>query len=161
PGRRQRRRPNTPTARGIDSLEASGARKRRTVFIGAFTPPLAAHGTRTMLVDTHTNLGWYPDHFSDEFVEFALAAKLAKMKRSPDVYCAANPASLKNAFDATPETLLEATKNCDKVIVFGLMAPYVGLRIPQELISDFVKQHSDRFIGWSSVDPNDRDCIDQ
>ena len=41
-----------------------------------------------MLVDTHTNLMWYPDHLSDEFVEFALAAKKAKMKLSPDVYYA-------------------------------------------------------------------------
>ena len=24
-----------------------------------------------MLVDTHTNLMWYPDHLSEEFVEFA------------------------------------------------------------------------------------------
>jgi hypothetical protein len=24
-----------------------------------------------MLFDTHTNLMWYPDHFSQEFVEFA------------------------------------------------------------------------------------------
>lgn len=114
-----------------------------------------------MLVDTHTNLGWYPDHFSEEFVEFALAAKLAKMKRSPDVYFAANVQSMKNAFDSTPATLLEATKKCDKVIVFGLKAPYAGIDIPQEMIADFVKKHSDRFVGWCSVDPNDRDCIDQ
>ena len=39
-----------------------------------------------MLVDIHTNLGWYPDHYSDEFVEFALAAKKAKMRITPDVY---------------------------------------------------------------------------
>ena len=28
-----------------------------------------------MLVDTHTNLMWYPDHYSDEFVETAWEAK--------------------------------------------------------------------------------------
>src|SRR5687768_16179161 len=114
-----------------------------------------------MLVDTHTNLCWYPDHMSEEFVQFALAAKLAKMKRSPDVYFAANLDSMKNAFDSTPETLLEATKNCDKVIVFGLKAPYAGFDVPQELIADFVRQHKDRFVGWCSVDPNDPDCTDQ
>jgi hypothetical protein len=32
-----------------------------------------------MLVDIHTNLCWYPDHLSDEFVTFGLAAKKAKM----------------------------------------------------------------------------------
>ena len=33
-----------------------------------------------MLFDTHSNLMWYPDHLSDEFVEFAWEAKRAKMK---------------------------------------------------------------------------------
>ena len=41
-----------------------------------------------MLFDTHTNLMWYPDHLSDEFVEFAWEAKRAKMKLTPDVYFA-------------------------------------------------------------------------
>ena len=26
-----------------------------------------------MLVDIHTNLLWYPDHYSDEFVEYSWA----------------------------------------------------------------------------------------
>ena len=38
-----------------------------------------------MLFDTHTNLMWYPAPLSDEFVEFALAAKKAKMRLTPDV----------------------------------------------------------------------------
>jgi len=114
-----------------------------------------------MLVDIHTNLGWYPDHYSDEFVEFALAAKKAKMRITPDVYFADEDEEEKNAFDSTPETLLEATKDCDKVVVFGIKAPFCGINIPQELIADFVNQHSDRFIGWCSVDPNDEDCVDQ
>ena len=108
-----------------------------------------------MLVDIHTNLGWYPDHYSDEFVEFALAAKKAKMRITPDVYFAGEEEEEKNAFDSTPETLLEATKDCDKIVVFGIKAPFCGINIPQELIADFVNQHSDRFIGWCSVDPND------
>ena len=41
-----------------------------------------------MLFDTHTNLLWYPDHLSDEFVEVALAAKRVKMRLSSDVYYA-------------------------------------------------------------------------
>ena len=114
-----------------------------------------------MLVDIHTNLGWYPDHYSDEFVEFALAAKKAKMRITPDVYFAGEEEEEKNAFDSTPETLLEATKDCDKVVVFGLKAPFCGINIPQEMVADFVNQHSDRFIGWCSVDPNDEDCVNQ
>ena len=33
------------------------------------------------LIDTHTNLMWYPEHLSDEFVEFAWEAKRAKMNQ--------------------------------------------------------------------------------
>ncbi len=114
-----------------------------------------------MLFDTHTNLMWYPDHYSEEFVKFAWEAKRAKMKLSPDVYLAAGNVKPEHAFDCRPEQLLEATKDADKVIVFGIKAPFCGINADQELIANFVKQHSDRFIGWCSVDPNDPDCIDQ
>lgn len=114
-----------------------------------------------MLVDTHTNLCWYPDHLSEEFVQFGLAAKKAKLRMSPDVYFAGSDQDEHNAFDSTPETLLEATQDCDKVIVFGIRAPYSGVNVDQEMIAEFVRQHSDRFVGWCSVDPNDPDCADQ
>jgi hypothetical protein len=104
---------------------------------------------------------WYPDHMSDEFVEFAYTAKKAKMRLSPDVYYAGHEDQYKNAFDSTPEALLEATKQCDKVIVFGLKAPYCGVDVPQELVAEFVGRHQDRFVGWCSVNPNDEDCVEQ
>ena len=40
-----------------------------------------------MLVDIHTNLFWYPDHLSEEFVESSWAAKRAKMRLTGDVHC--------------------------------------------------------------------------
>ena len=113
-----------------------------------------------MLVDIHTNLMWYPDHMSDEFVEFAYAAKKAKMRLSDDVYYAGHADRYKNAFDSTPETLLEATEDCDRVVVFGLKAPYCGVDVPQELVAGFVAENADRFIGWCSVDPNDEDAVE-
>jgi predicted TIM-barrel fold metal-dependent hydrolase len=114
-----------------------------------------------MLFDTHTNLMWYPDHLSDEFVEFAWEAKKAKMKLSPDVYFAGKDCPQNNAFDSRPEQLLEATREADRVIVFGIQAPYCGIRADQRLIAQFVAEHSDRFLGWCSVDPNDPDCVAQ
>ncbi len=114
-----------------------------------------------MLFDTHTNLMWYPDHFSDEFVKFAWEAKKAKMKLTPDVYFADSGADEKNAFDSRPEQLLEAVNQVDKAIVFGIKAPFCGINADQELISEFVKKHSDQLIGWCSVDPNDKDCVEQ
>jgi predicted TIM-barrel fold metal-dependent hydrolase len=114
-----------------------------------------------MLVDIHTNLCWYPDHLSEEFVAAGLAAKRAKMRMTPEVYFAGHELDARNAFDSTPEALLEATRDCDKVVVFGIRAPFTGFDVPQEVIADFVRRHPDRFIGWGSVDPNDPDCVDQ
>jgi predicted TIM-barrel fold metal-dependent hydrolase len=115
----------------------------------------------SMLFDTHTNLMWYPDHLSDEFVDFAWEAKRAKMKLSTDVYFAGSQVQAANAFDSRPDQLLEATKEADKVIVFGIVAPHSGIRADQELIARFVSEHSDRFVGWCSVDPNDPNCVNQ
>jgi predicted TIM-barrel fold metal-dependent hydrolase len=114
-----------------------------------------------MLFDTHTNLMWYPDHLSDEFVRFAWEAKRAKMKLSNDVYFAGSESPEANAFDSRPEQLLRASADVDKVIVFGIKAPFTGINCDQHMIANFVKQHPDKFIGWCSVDPNDADCVDQ
>lgn len=114
-----------------------------------------------MLVDTHTNLMWYPEHLSHEFVKFALEAKRAKMRMTSDVYFAGNEQDVFNAFDSRPEQLLEATKACDKVIVFGIKARFSGIMADQELIAGFVREHSDRFIGWCSVEPNDPGCVEE
>lgn len=84
-----------------------------------------------MLFDTHTNLMWYPDHLSDEFVEFAWEAKRAKMKLSPDVYFAGGDTQQANAFDSKPEQLLKATAEADKVIVFGIDRPCVYPACPE------------------------------
>ena len=114
-----------------------------------------------MLFDTHTNLMWYPDHYSDEFVAFAWEAKRAKMKLSEDVYFAGSEVAENNAFDSRPEQLLEATADMDKVIVFGIKAPFCGINADQEQIARFCREHAERFIGWCSVDPNDADCVEQ
>lgn len=114
-----------------------------------------------MLFDTHTNLMWYPDHLSDEFVRFAWEAKRAKMKLSPDVYFAGGETDANNAFDSTESQLVEAAQNVDKAIVFGIKAPFCGINADQELIADFAKRHSEKFTAWCSVDPNDADCVEQ
>lgn len=114
-----------------------------------------------MLVDIHTNLFWYPDHLSDEFVDASWAAKRAKMRLTQDVHCDVDDKSYRHNFDCRPEQLLEATKSCDKVIVFAIDAPFTGINGSQEAVADFCRQHSDRFQGWCSVDPNRPDCVER
>lgn len=114
-----------------------------------------------MLVDIHTNLFWYPDHLSDEFVDASWAAKRAKMRLTQDVHCDVDDKSYRHNFDCRPEQLLEATKGCDKVIVFAIDAPFTGITGSQEAVADFCRQHADRFQGWCSVDPNRPDCVER
>jgi predicted TIM-barrel fold metal-dependent hydrolase len=114
-----------------------------------------------MLVDIHTNLFWYPDHLSEEFVESSWAAKRAKMRLTGDVHCDVDDTSWKHNFDCRPEQLLEATKACDKVIVFAIQAPFTGITGSQEEVARFVREHADGFEGWCSVDPNDPACVEQ
>jgi predicted TIM-barrel fold metal-dependent hydrolase len=114
-----------------------------------------------MLVDIHTNLMWYPDHYSEEFVTSSWAAKQAKMRLTPDVHCDVNDQSWKHNFDCRPEQLVAATSQCDKVIVFAIQAPFTGIYGSQEAVAEFAKANSDRFEGWCSVDPNNPACVEQ
>jgi predicted TIM-barrel fold metal-dependent hydrolase len=114
-----------------------------------------------MLVDIHTNLFWYPDHLSDAFVDASWAAKRAKMRLTADVHCDVTDTSYRHNFDCRPEQLLEATKACDKVIVFAIDAPFTGITGSQETVADFAREHADRFQGWCSVDPNRPDCVER
>jgi predicted TIM-barrel fold metal-dependent hydrolase len=114
-----------------------------------------------VLVDVHTNLFWYPDHLSDEFVDFSWEAKKAKLRLSPDVHQNLDAVDYKHNFDCRPEQLLAATKGCDKVVVFAIDAPFSGIRGDQQVVADFARQHADRFQGWCSVDPNDPQCVEK
>ena len=113
-----------------------------------------------MLFDTHTNLMWYPEHLSDEFVEFAWEAKRAKMKLSSDVYFAGSDVKYANAFDSRPEQLLHATREADKVIVFGIVAPFCGINADQQLIAKFVSEHAGS-IYWLVLGRSERSRLRQ
>ena len=72
-----------------------------------------------MLVDIHTNLGWYPDHYSDEFVEFALAAKKAKMRITPDVYFAGEEEEERMPLILRPKPYLKQPRTAIRLLCSG------------------------------------------
>ena len=112
-----------------------------------------------MIVDVHTHLGWYPDHWSQEAAEEALASKLVKMKQSGGEV---HSASLDlHSYDSRPEDHWVASAPADKVVVFGMQAEPTGIVVPNEIIADYVAQHPDKLIGWASVNPTADDAIDQ
>jgi len=112
-----------------------------------------------IIVDVHTHLTWYPEHQSERFAAEALASKLVKLEQSGG---AAYHARLDlHSYDSHPEEHWAASATADRVVVFGMQARACGLWVPNELVADYVGQHPEKLIGWCSIDPNERDCVDQ
>ena len=112
-----------------------------------------------MIVDVHSHIMWYPDHISELYAQEALASKLVKLEMSGGGAYAAQLDL--HSYDAKPDAHWEVSADADRVIVFGLQAKAVGVWIPNELIADYVAQHPEKLVGWASVDPNERDCVEQ
>lgn len=67
-----------------------------------------------MIVDVHSHLMWYPDHYSNGYAKEALASKLVKLKTSGG---AAYSAHLDlHAYDSTPEEHWRASAEADRVV---------------------------------------------
>lgn len=112
-----------------------------------------------MIVDCHSHVMWYPDHVGERYAEEALASKLVKLKYSGG---AAHAARLDlHSYDSHPEDHWAASEGADRVVVFGLQAKAVGVWIPNEVVADYVATHPEKLVGWASVDPNERDCVEQ
>src|SRR5215203_6537220 len=111
------------------------------------------------IVDCHTHLMWYPDHVGQQYAEEALASKLVKLKHSGGQAYSANLDL--HVYDSKPEQHWEVSKTADKVVVFGIQAKATGLWVPNEVISDYVKQHPEKLQGWAAVDPTQPDAVEQ
>jgi len=59
------------------------------------------------------------------------------------------------AHRATTDEHLEASKPCDKSFVLGFKSRFLGVEIPNDLISRYVRTQPDRLIGFMGVDPTD------
>lgn len=112
-----------------------------------------------MIIDTHTHIGWYPDHISKTFAEEGLASKLVKARMSGGQIHGANLDL--HSYDSTPESHWKATRTADKTIVFGLQARAAGYWVPNDLVAEYVAEHPDDLVGWASVDPNDPSCVEE
>ena len=112
-----------------------------------------------MIVDVHTHIGWYPDHWSEEAAQEALASKLVKMKQSGGEVHRAHLDL--HSYDSRPEDHWEAAAPADKVVVFGMQAEPTGIFVPNHLIAEYVATHPDKLIGWASVNPTAPHAIDQ
>ncbi|GAA2584109.1 hypothetical protein GCM10010399_12630 [Dactylosporangium fulvum] len=109
------------------------------------------------IVDVHTHLMWYPDHITEATAQEALAAKLVKLQRSGGL---TNATHLDlHCYDSTPAEHWAAAQQADKVVVFGLDARPTGIRVPNDVVADYVRQHPDRLEGWASVNPGEPGAV--
>jgi uncharacterized protein len=90
-----------------------------------------------MIVDVHSHLFRYPEHFSKDFVTQVRRARSG------------------HEIDLTVrwEEYHAQARQCDKTIVFGGKAKLSGLWVPDQEVAAYVRDHGDKLIGFLSVDP--------
>lgn len=98
-----------------------------------------------MIVDVHTHVWERPAHLGDAFIADAKAAAGAAYK---DI-----------AVDLDEHW--RAMEPVDRAIVLGFRARHVGVLVPNEYVAEYVSRHSEKLIGFCSVDPNDADGVEQ
>ncbi len=89
-----------------------------------------------MVIDVHSHVFQYPEHFSPGFQEQSRRARNAEV----------NLTVRWNEYDAT-------ARHCDRTVVFGGKAKLSGLWVPDRFVADYVSQHPDKLVGFLSVDP--------
>jgi predicted TIM-barrel fold metal-dependent hydrolase len=93
-----------------------------------------------MIVDCHTHF-WERKHLGKQFVE-------ASLRYYPDG----------RWFDVSRGDYLDAMKNVDKAIIFGLNSTSLQMRVPNEFVADFAREYPNRLIGFMSIDPTDKEA---
>lgn len=87
-------------------------------------------------MDIHSHYFRYPDHFSQDFIT------QSRRSRNTEI-------------DLTVrwEEYHASAQDCDKTVVFGGKAKLSGLWVPDLEVAAYARAHSDRAIGFLSVDP--------
>jgi predicted TIM-barrel fold metal-dependent hydrolase len=90
-----------------------------------------------MIIDVHSHLFRYPEHFSEDFKE--------QSKRSRN--------GVETDLTVRWSEYSASATQCQKTIVFGGKARLSGLWVPDKDVAAYVAQQPDRLIGFLSVDP--------
>jgi len=90
-----------------------------------------------MIIDVHSHLFRYPEHFSEDFKE--------QSKRSRN--------GVETDLTVRWSEYSASATQCQRTIVFGGKARLSGLWVPDQDVAAYVAQQPDRLIGFLSVDP--------
>lgn len=55
---------------------------------------------------------------------------------------------------------LEALNTVDRAIVLAFKSNYLHSEVPNELVSEYVRRHAPKLIGFAGVDPTDETCLE-
>jgi predicted TIM-barrel fold metal-dependent hydrolase len=95
-----------------------------------------------MIVDCHTHLSTN-DQWGEEFTR---AFGKAYSGAGIDLH-------------TTPERHWRAMEKVDKAIVFGINSKFLKMNTPNDEIAKYARAHSDKIIGFMSIDPRDPQAI--
>ncbi len=98
-----------------------------------------------MIIDVHTHVWECPCHIGEQFIH---DAKVTAGEKYRDI-------------SVDLDEHWKAMAPVDKAVVLGFRARHVGVLVPNEYVADYVGRHSDKLIGFCSVDPQDPDAVEQ
>ena len=90
-----------------------------------------------MVVDIHSHVWSYPQHFTDDFRNQARAAKGGE----------------EMDLTVTYQQYRAGATRCDRTVVFGGKARLSGLWVDDAYVAAYVRDHADTCLGFLSVDP--------
>ena len=90
-----------------------------------------------MIVDVHSHIWQYPEHFSDDFQRQARRAR----------------AGAEVDLTVRYEEYAAGATRVDRTIVFGGKAKLSGLWVDDRFVAEYVAAHADKLIGFLSLDP--------
>ncbi|NKB68777.1 MAG: amidohydrolase family protein [Candidatus Latescibacteria bacterium] len=90
-----------------------------------------------MIVDIHSHVWSYPEHFTDDFRAQARAAKGGE----------------EMDLTVTYQQYRAGATRCDRTVVFGGKARLSGLWVDDAYVAAYVRDHADTCMGFLSVDP--------
>jgi hypothetical protein len=96
-----------------------------------------AHDSTMAIIDVHSHVWRYPDHFNDDFRQQAKRAR----------------AGVEVDLTVRYEDYAQLSVPDVKTIVFGGKARLSGVWVDDRYVADCVAQHPDTLIGFLSVDP--------
>lgn len=93
-----------------------------------------------MIIDCHTLIWESP-------------RQLGKIVRTPEA--SSGGGSLGKDYDASPDRHFSSCQPVDKAVVLGFRSDWLEANVPNDYISQYVRSHADRLIGFAGIDPTD------